>query len=99
MFSKCLLPLLAAAEPTPTLTFCLAGETGANHPIIRERPLLRWVGTGWQPRVAIRGLATGGDKLSRIGQRESGEGHPGWWLGPWQEGQKFSSRLQACSGP
>lgn len=80
VLSKCLLPLPAAAEPTPTLTFCLAGETGANHPVIRERPLLRWVERGWQPKVAIRGLATGGDMLSRIGK--SREGHPGWWLWP-----------------
>lgn len=69
VLSQCLLPLPATAEPTPTLTFCLAGETGANHPVIRERPLLRWVGTGWQPKVSIRGLATGGDMLSGIGKR------------------------------
>lgn len=93
LFSKCLLPLPAAGEPAPTLTFCLARETGADHPVIRERPLLWWVETGWQPRVAIRGLVTGGDMLSRIGQRKSGEGHPGRWLGPGQEGQKLSSRL------
>lgn len=47
LFSKCLLPLSATAEPTPTLSFCLAGETGANLPVITERPLLWRLETGW----------------------------------------------------
>lgn len=75
--------LSATAEPTPTLISCLAGETGANYPVITERPLLWWVETGWPLGSGQRG------PCSAHWAREVGRA-PWAGAGPWREGQKFN---------